>query len=466
MTLGMNRRNFIGKTGGAIALNVMGAGPLGAFAIGSKKKLKKIKIEKVGANFERESLIPYRFKGGATSDKWTALACLKSTSGIKKVGLGPQGTLWSDASVARAHTEAGSNALMFAISEFALQLVEGEEFTDPIELQERIFSDVHAYGKKITQNENLSKTFALNSMVCLDNAAWLLFAAENGFDSFDEMVPKNLRGGVSERHKGVASIPSFPTGTKMEKIKEAVDEGYFILKIKLGASGTQEEMLEKDMAFLTELHKTIGHKETPHTSNGMIPYYFDLNGRYESKETLMRLLDHTKKIGAFPQLAVLEEPFPEDYHAYVGDMGVRVASDESCHTVAEAKHRIELGYSAFAVKAIAKTLSMTLKIAQLAAEREIPCFCADLTVGPILIEWNKNIAARLPLFPGVSVGLQETNGHQYYKEWDKVMSYHPMKNAEWVKAKDGIFHTNESYFEKSGGIFMPSPHYEKIFENI
>ena len=180
----------------------------------------------------------------------------------------------------------------------------------------------------------------------------------------------------------------------------------------------------------------------------------------------MRLLDHTKKIGAFPQLTVLEEPFPENYHAYVGDMGVRVASDESCHTVAEALHRIELGYSAFAVKAIAKTLSMTLKIAQLAYEKEIPCFCADLTVGPILIEWNKNIAARLPLFPGVSVGLQETNGHQYYKEWDKVMSYHPMQNEEWVGAKDGIFHTSDRYFEKSGGIFMPSPHYEKMFEKI
>ncbi len=40
--------------------------------------------------------------------------------------------------------------------------------------------------------------------------------------------------------------------------------------------------------------------------------------------------------------------------------------------------RIEQGYGAIAVKAIAKTL--TMKIAQLAHENKVPCFCADLTV--------------------------------------------------------------------------------------
>src|SRR5699024_2770764 len=197
-----------------------------------------------------------------------------------------------------------------------------------------------------------------------------------------------------------------------------------------------------------------------------IPYYLDANGRYEKKETLLQLLDHAKKIGAFDQLAVIEEPLPEHNNEYVGDVGVRVAADERAHTLEDAEHCIELGYSAFAVKAIAKTLSMTMKITQLAYEHQIPCFCADLTVNPILVEWNKNVAARLQPFPGISVGLQEANGHQYYKNWDRQLSYHPMPKAEWVKAKQGVYPTGGSFYEHSGGIFNPSGHYEALVKDL
>jgi L-alanine-DL-glutamate epimerase-like enolase superfamily enzyme len=213
------------------------------------------------------------------------------------------------------------------------------------------------------------------------------------------------------------------------------------------------------MAFLTAVHKAIGHYETPYTENGKIPYYFDANGRYEKKETLLRFLDHAKKIGAFDQLAVIEEPFDESNEEFVGDMGVRVAADESAHTVDDAAHRIELGYSTIAVKAIAKTLSMTMKITQLAYEKNIPCFCADLTVNPILVEWNKNIAARLPALPGMTVGLQEANGHQYYKNWETMAARHPYANASWVKAKGGVFELNDDYYQKSGGVLEDIPYY-------
>ena len=117
-----------------------------------------------------------------------------------------------------------------------------------------------------------------------------------------------------------------------------------------------------------------------------------------------------------------------------------------------------------AVKAIAKTLSMTMKITQLAYEHNIPCFCADLTVNPILIEWNKNVAARLPAFPGITVGLQEANGHQYYKNWKKMVSYHPQPKAPWVEPDKGVYHTEKPFFEHGGGIFAPMPHYEKLFD--
>ena len=90
----------------------------------------------------------------------------------------------------------------------------------------------------------------------------------------------------------------------------------------------------------------------------------------------------------------------------------RLAADESAHNVEDSIKRIEMGYKAIALKAIATRLSITMKIAQAAYERDFPCFCADLTVNPVLIEWNKNVAARLASFPGIgNLGLVESNGH-------------------------------------------------------
>jgi len=235
------------------------------------------------------------------------------------------------------------------------------------------------------------------------------------------------------------------------------------MKLKTGAAGTQQEMLEKDIAFLTAVHKAIGHYETPYTKSGKIPYYFDANARYEHKDTLLRFIDHAKKIGALDQIAVIEEPFEENNEVFVGDVGVRIAADESAHTVEDAARRIEQGYAAIAVKAIAKTLSMTMKIVQYAYEKNVPCFCADLTVNPILVDWNKSVAARLQPFPTMSIGLQETNGHQYYKNWNRLASYHPKADGSWIQTKNGVYLTDDTFYAQSAGILAPSAHYEALF---
>jgi L-alanine-DL-glutamate epimerase-like enolase superfamily enzyme len=458
----INRRQFVHRTGSLMALAAAG--------ISSTPSLGKIlsaaspiRITKVDSNFEREPLTPYRFKGSEVTTGWQVAAYLESASGIHKIGLGGQGTLWSDATVFASHSVAGGNALMYAMSEYALQMMKGESYTHPIELLDKLLPEVYAYGQKITGNTKLRTTFALNALVCVDNAAWLLYAAENNINNFDDLIPDKYKPGLSYRHEKVASMPSFSVGADVKKIKTAADEGYFIMKLKTGSAGTQKEMLEKDIAFLTAVHKAIGHYETPYTKSGKIPYYFDANERYDEKDTLMRFLDHAKKIGAFDQIAAIEEPFGERNEVFVGDLGVTIAADESAHTVEDAARRIEQGYSAIAVKAIAKTLSMTMKITQLAREKNIPCFCADLTVNPILVDWNKNIAARLAPFPNISIGLQETNGHQYYKNWDTMISYHPRRNGSWVKTQQGVYITDASFYKESGGIFEPSAHYEDMF---
>lgn len=456
------RRNFIKSAG--LAGGLMATVP--SFSLNSAKRgnYKIIAIEKTSSNFEREPLIrPFGFKGGYMTEIWQSAAFLKSASGISKVGLCSQSVLWSDASIFSSSSESGGNALMYAMTEYALKLLKGRTFQSPVQLLDEILPDVYAYGQKVTGNPNLRKTFALNALVGVDNTAWMLFAAENGIETFDEMIPEEYRPALSHHHKNVASIPLMAYSIPISEIKQAVEDGYFFMKIKIGQPGTQQEMLEKDMARLSEIHKAIGGYRTEHAENGKLPYYFDANGRYEKKETLLKLLDHARKIGAFDQIAIIEEPFDEYAEIDVSDIPVRLAADESAHTDKDALVRIQMGYRAMALKAIAKTLSMTMKIASVAKQNNVPCFCADLTVNPILIDWNKNIAARLDPFPGLGTGLLETNGHQNYKNWATMETYHPFQNTEWRKTKKGVFELDDDFYKTSGGVLNDSEHYSKMF---
>ena len=459
----VSRKEFLKTTGIASAMALTGLPASGITA--GPAVAKTITIADVSSNFEREPLIrPFGFKGGYMTEIWQSVNYLKSSSGEHRIGLCTQNVLWSDAQVFAAHSESGGNALMFALSERALQIIKGQSFSTPVELLDNILPEVYTYGQKITANPLLRKTFALNAMVGTDNAAWLLYAKENGFSTFDEMIPSAYKPALSNHHTQAAAIPLMAYNIPINEIQAAVESGYFFMKIKIGQPGTQEEMLEKDKARISAIHQTIGGVRTPHTKDGKLPYYFDANGRYEKKETLLKLIDHAKKIGAFDQIAIIEEPFSEELEFDVSDIPVRLAADESAHTDLDAIKRIEMGYKAIALKAIAKTLSMTMKIAQAAHERKIPCFCADLTVNPVLVEWNKNVAGRLQSFPGLgSLGLVESNGHQNYKNWETMMSYHPRKEGAWVKAKNGLYDLNDEFYKTGGGIFDPMPHYEALF---
>ena len=138
---------------------------------------------------------------------------------------------------------------------------------------------------------------------------------------------------------------------------------------------------------------------------------------------------------------------------------MRIAADESAHCDHDVEERISLGYGAIALKPIAKTLSMTLKIAKVAHRAGVPMFCADLTVGPIQIDWNKNVACRLAPLPGMTIGVVETNGHQNYSRWPTLQSYHPCCGSPWMEGRDGCFELDQDFYARSGGIFQDSPHY-------
>lgn len=426
-----------------------------------------IKIDSVYSNFEREPLKnPFGFKGNYVAEIWQAAAGIKSAKGFTGLGLGTQSPLWSDSGVFASHSESAANSMMFLMTEFALNRAKGESFSDPVELLDILFPEVLEYGKSLTKSSSMRETFALNSLVAADNAAWLLYAAENSISGFDDMVPDKYRAALSNRHEKLASIPLISYGVSSEDIRQAMEEGCFFLKVKIGSDpdkdGDLEKMLEWDKKRLSEIHEIAKGYSTPHTESGRIPYYLDANGRYDSKDRLMRLLDHAGEIGALEDIFILEEPFPEELKIEVGDIPARLAADESAHTDRHAEERIDLGYGAVALKPIAKTLSMSLKIAALAHEKNTPCFCADLTVNPILVDWNKNVAARLSGFPGLKTGLIETNGHQNYLNWDRMRTYHPLNDRSWTRTENGLFRLDDDFFSESGGIFHHSPHYSKL----
>src|SRR5687767_12260930 len=254
----INRREFVNYTGTLMALGMVGLRSDANYFEKTRKNFAKIRIKNIDADFEREPLTPYHFKGSFVTELWQTIARLESESGISKIGLGTQSVLWSDSKVFAEHSESGGNALMYALSERALQLMKGNSFTNPVELLDDLLPEVFEYGKKITNNPNLRKTFALNSLVCVDNAAWLLYAAQNKLKNFDDMIPDVYKTGLSWRHDKVARLLSFSAASDVAKIKAAADDGY-IIKMKIGSAGTQKEMLEKDMAFLSAVHKAIGH---------------------------------------------------------------------------------------------------------------------------------------------------------------------------------------------------------------
>lgn len=467
----MERRDFLKSAtvaGAAVALcgcsAFSGKRNPGSPVLADDPSLKTITISQARCEFERRPMLrPFGFKGGYLSELWNVHVALVSESGRYGVGEGVQSCLWSDAAVFSSNSEAGGNSIMFAMTQYALKLAEGQKFKTPVELNDWLFPQVWEYGKKVAADPKLRATFALNALVPVDAAAWVLYARENGFSSFDEMIPAAYRPCLQSKHEMCASIPLISYAVPIPEVRSAAQSGYFFLKIKIGHAGTQEEMLAKDCARVSEIHEALKDLRTPHTVSGKVQYYFDANGRYETKETFMKFVKHLETIGALEQTAIVEEPFDEFADITVHDIPVRLAADESAHTVEDALKRISMGYRAMALKPIAKTMSMSLKIAQASFEKDVPCFCADLTVNPVMVEWNKAVASRLPSFPGLgNLGLVESNGHQNYVDWEEMRGDLPFPDAPWTRTRDGVFVLDEDYWKRSGGILEPVPRVEKL----
>ena len=241
-----------------------------------------------------------------------------------------------------------------------------------------------------------------------------------------------------------------------------------LFKIKTGAdplnNNDPEEMLRWDQNRMLEIHEAVKDIRTPDTVCGHVLYYVDANGRYDTKERLQAFLDFAEEKGFLDRIVLVEEPFDESNKTDVRDLPVCIAADESAHSLEDVQERFALGYRALTLKPIAKTLSMTIRMAEFAREQGMICLCADLTVNPVMLSWNHCVASRLKPIPQMKLAALESNGEQNYLNWQTIWGYHPCSSNPLVTYEQGVFRLKEGFHAHSGGVFQQSEHFLRLFD--
>jgi len=419
--------------------------------------MNKLKITRVDSSFEQLELIsPFGFKGGSSSFLWNTAAML-GTDDLFGIGHGTEGVLWSDSKVFFGSGNLAGSAMMYLMTDRAVRLCKNREFAHPGEMLDFLLPEICEYGKAVTANPELRMTFALDSLVPVDMAMWQLYAKANGISDFDALISEAAKPTLSCRHETLACIPLITYGVEEEEIVRLAKAGAPLLKIKMGKEP------QWDIDRVIRIHELVKDFETPCTECGHVLYYLDANGRYESLDEIRHFLSAIEGCGALERVALLEEPFPEGSGIDVSSLPVTVAADESAHSDRDVEEMAGLGYTAVALKPIAKTLTMTFRMLEAAKKHSMKAFCADLTVNPIMVDWNKNVAARLEPLDGMKVGAIESNGPQNYVKWAEMCARHPMFGAEWMDGSSGLFTCGDEFYRTSGGIFEDSGYYTELF---
>ncbi|WP_253735781.1 enolase C-terminal domain-like protein [Paenibacillus sp. FJAT-26967] len=423
-------------------------------------------ITGVNVQMDREPLLhPFGFKGGQLTELWQPIVKLQGDRGYRGTGVGVQSPLWSDTRLMATLGEQDANRLMMEWTQEAASRLEGVTFEHPVDLFGQLRSlraDTWFADKGF---ESVRPTFVLNALAAIDFAAWVLYAREKGTSRFVDLLPESCTSILKPDAPAVMTVPVVAYGTSDEEITELLMDGYSVLKIKLGSapegSSGSEDMLNWDMQRFRHIHKLVTSLEDRAHMPEPIRYYLDLNGRYEAKDDLLRLLEDSERSGSLPKVVLVEEPFLSGGEITVDDVPACIAADESIQSEEDARHYMDLGYGAIALKPAAKSMSLSIQVAALASERGVPCFCADLTASPLLVEWTRVLAAHLQPLPGMSHSLMESNGRQNYSGWDRLESYHPAAGAVWTIPDSGRFLLDEAFYKRSGGVFELSGYYEK-----
>jgi len=414
-------------------------------------------IQSTSLSYRPEPLLhSFGFKGGALTELWQVYITITTDNAVA-TGQSVQSVLWSDGAVFARWGQQQGNEKMLQLTAYALDLLKGRELEAPPVMLRKLLPKLMAYGVEITENETLRTTFALNALTGIDFCLWKLYRKELGEPDFDHLVAPFTQG-LQQHQPRLGLIPLLTYDTSENQIRQLAEEGCFLFKIKIGSNpggrNDLDEMLEWDMARLTQIHSVLSKFDTPWTDCGKPLYYLDANGRYDTIERVERFLKCAEEIGALKQIVLLEEPFAEDNIQNVQHLPVRIAADESAHCAEDAKRLMdEYGYSAMALKPIAKTLSVSLEVLEAAHKRSVPCFCADLTVNPTMVELNKRFAAGLSSLPGLKIGVFETNGAQNYANWVHLQTLCPAYGEDWTEPSMSCYNLPPNYYFSDGNLW-------------
>ena len=399
----------------------------------------------------------FGFKGGALTELWQVYVTITLDDGTSAQAQSVQSVLWSDAAVFSRWGQQRGNEMMLRLTAFALELLPGMELETPPAMLKKLLPCLMEEGRRITGNEELRTTFALNAMTGVDFCLWKLYRKQLGCPDFDALTAPFTQG-LSCRQQQLGLIPLLSYDSTEEQIHALAKSGCFLFKIKIGSNpggrNDMDEMLRWDIARMEQIHSILTRYDTPWTACGKPLYYIDANGRYDSRDRLEAFLAGAADCGALERIVLLEEPFAENNQQSVRGLPVLIAADESAHCADDARRLMdEFGFTAMALKPIAKTLSVSLEVLEEAAKRNVPCFCADLTVNPTMVELNKRFAAGLELLPGLKSGVFETNGQQNYANWDALCAASPAFGESWASPSGGLYRLTDDYYARDGHLW-------------
>lgn len=411
---------------------------------------------------------PFGFKGRYLDELWQT-AVLLETDSCRVAAPCVESVLWSDAAVFSEHPPAESSSLMMKVTEYALGSLKNCTFTSPEAVLDGLLPDVRKYADRIC-GRKVALTFVLNALVGVDLALWMAAARENGWTRFDHLIPDDVKPVMNRTYSELAHIPLLSYAVTDGEIERLAKEGTGLLKIKIGKSvpgcSTAEEdmrsMVEWDIRRVKDIHSIASRYPTDLTESGHILYYLDANGRYDSLSRVEQLLDGCDKAGLLDRIALLEEPFEPESDIDVRTLPVCVNADESAHSLEDVRGRMALGYGAVALKPIAKTLSVSFRMAAAVLSAGGQCLCADLTVNPLLAEWNKQFAARIRPLHGMKTGCVEVNGNQNYLHWEEMKRMLP-DGLVWSDEANGRFKLPDTFYADSGLLFRRNG-YETAFD--
>ncbi|MFQ9681522.1 MAG: hypothetical protein ACLRZH_16775 [Ruthenibacterium lactatiformans] len=256
----------------------------------------------------------------------------------------------------------------------------------------------------------------------MDFALWQLWNAKRGNGTFDALCA-SFCPELTNREKELGSIPLITYHTPEDELHALLEDGAFLLKVKIGSdpekNGDPEAMLAWDIGRLRTVHTAAAGFTTPYTECGRPVYYLGqrpLSGQGISA-ALSGCCGQDGRAGAHRAAggAVCGDR-PEPVHG----LPVRVAGDECPQRTGRCLPDPGIRLFGHRLQTHCKNAVRHAGDGARGAEKRRGVLLRGPDGAACALDWNMSLAARLPRVPGLRVGVVESNGPQNYTDWRRL----------------------------------------------